>query len=56
MFVLSFKNGNNDSIRDTFDKYHMLFLEIKYFNELIDNKTSSDQPVKNKQEEYEKLT
>ena len=33
----------------------MLFIEIKYFNVLIDNKSVFDQPVKGKQEPFEKL-
>ena len=33
----------------------MPLAEIKYFNALIDNKPFFDQPVKNKQEENEKL-
>ena len=33
----------------------MPLVEIKYFNALIDNKPFFDQPVKNKQEAYEKL-
>ena len=33
----------------------MLLVEIKVFNALIDNKPFFDQPVKNKQEAYEKL-
>ena len=33
----------------------MPLLEIKDFNESIDNKSFFDKPVKNKQEEYEKL-
>ena len=52
MFVLSFKNGNNDPTRDSFD---LSLIEIKDFNGLIDNKPYFDQPVKNKQEAYEKL-
>ena len=55
LLVLSFKNGNNDPTRDSFDKYCMPLAEIKDFNALIDNKPFSDQPVKNKQEAYEKL-
>ena len=55
LLVLSFKNGNNDSTRDSFDKYYMQLVEIKYFNALIDNKPFFDQPVKSKQEAYEKL-
>ena len=33
----------------------MSLVEIKDFNALIDNKPFFDQPVKNKQEAYEKL-
>ena len=33
----------------------MPLVEIKSFNALIDNKPLFDQPVKNKQETYEKL-
>ena len=54
LFVLSFKNGNNDSTRNSFDEYVSL-VEIKDFNALIDNKRFFDQPVKNKQESYDKL-
>ena len=55
-FVLSFKNGNDDPLTDSFDKYYMPLVEIKYFNALINKKPFYDQPVKNKQEAYEKLT
>ena len=48
LFVLSFKNGNDDPSRDVFDKYYMPLVEIKDFNALIDNKPFFDQPVKNK--------
>ena len=54
MFALSFKHGNIDPTRDSFDKYYMPSVEIKDFNALIDNKPFFDQPVKNKQEMYEK--
>ena len=54
-FVLSFKNGNNDPTRDSFEKYYMPLVEIKDFNALIDNKPFFDQPVKNKCKAYEKL-
>ena len=54
LFVLSFKNGNDDPSRDVFDKYYMPLVEIKDFNALIDNKPFFDQPVKNKQA-HEKL-
>ena len=55
LFVLSFKNGNNGPWRDSFDDYYIPLAEIKDFNPLIDNKPFSDQPIKNKQETYEKL-
>ena len=55
MFVLSFKNGNDDPTRDSFVKYYMSLVEIKDFNALIDNKLFFDQSVKNKQEAYDKL-
>ena len=56
MSVLSFKNGGDDPTRNSFDKYYMPLMEIKYFNPLIDSKPFFDQSVKDKQEAYEKLT
>ena len=47
MFVFSFKNGNDNPTRNFFDKYFMLFGEIKGFNASIDNKPVFDQPGKN---------
>ena len=38
LFVLLFKNGNDDPARDYFDEYCMTLVEIKDFNALIDNK------------------
>ena len=55
LFVVSFKNADNNLRINSFDKYYMPLVEMKYFNALIDNKPCLDQPVKNKQEEYEKL-
>ena len=55
MFVFSFKNGNDDSMRDSFHKYYILLVEMKDFNASIDNKRFIDQTVKNKKEEHEKL-
>ena len=55
LFVLSLKNGNKNPTRNSFDEYYMSLVEIKGFHALIDNKTVFDQPVKNKQEAYEKL-
>ena len=55
LFALSFENSNNNDTRDCFNKYYMPLVEIKDFNALIDNKPFFNQPVKNKQEAYEKL-
>ena len=55
LFVISFKNGDNDPTRDSFDKYFMPLVEIKDFNALIDSKPFFYQPVKIKQEAYKKL-
>ena len=38
LFALSFKNGDNYPIRNSFDKYYMALVEIKGFNALINNK------------------
>ena len=55
LFALSFKNGDNDPTRDSFDNFFMPLLEIKDFNALIEKKSFFDQPVTNKQEVHEKL-
>ena len=55
LLVLSFKNGDDDPTRNSFDEYYMILVEIKDFNALINNKPFFDQPVKKKQEAYEKL-
>ena len=55
MFVLSFKNGDDDLLRDSFNKYYRPLAKIKDFEELIDNKQFFQQPVKKKQEGYEKF-
>ena len=54
MFILSFKNGDNDPTKNSFGEYYIPLVEIKDFNALIDNKPFFDQLVKNKQA-YEKL-
>ena len=46
LFVVSFKNRNDDPTRDSFDKYYMLLANIKNFNALIDNKLLFDQLIK----------
>ena len=56
LFVLSFKNGSGNPTRNSFDEYYIRLVEIKDFNALIYNKPVFDQPVKNRQEGYEKLT
>ena len=38
LFVISFKNDNNDPTRDSFNEYYMPLVEIKDFIALIDNK------------------
>ena len=54
-FVFSFKDGNNDLTRNSFDEYYMPLVKIKDFNALIDYKPFLDQSVKNKQEVNKKL-
>ena len=46
LFVLSFKNSNDNPTRDSFDKYYMPLVEIKNFNAIIDNKLFFNQPIK----------
>ena len=55
LFVLSFKNGNDDPARDSVDEYYMKLVETKHFNAVIDNKPFFDQPVKSNQEADEKI-
>ena len=56
LLVKLFKFGKNDPTRNSFVKYYMSLLEIKYFNALINNSQLFDQPIKIKQEEeYEKF-
>ena len=54
-FLLSFKNGANNSRRRSFSLHYVLLVEIKCLNVLIGNKPVFDEPVKKKQEAYEKL-
>ena len=54
-FFLSFKNGSDDPARYSLDEYFMPLVEIKDLNALLDNKPFFDEPVKNKQEAFEKL-
>ena len=50
----TFRNDDNDPTRDCLDKYYTSLVEIKNFNALINNNLFFDQPIKNKQEAYEK--
>ena len=55
MLVLSFKNGDDNPARNSFDKCYIPLLEIKDFNALINNKSFFVHPVKDKHELYKKL-
>ena len=57
LFVLpfKFKNGNSNPAINYFHKYYMSLVEMKDFNAFIDNKSVFDQPVKIKEEAYEKF-
>ena len=46
LFVLAFKNGDDNPTENYFDEYYMLPIEIKDFNAVIDNKPIFDQPMK----------
>ena len=54
LFPLSFNNGNDNPTGDSSEKYYMPLVEINGFNALINNKPFFGQPVKSKQEAYEK--
>ena len=54
LLAFSFKNSDDDPTRNSSDEYYMPLVEIKNFNTFIDNKLPFVQPVKNKQEAYEK--
>ena len=49
LFALPFKNAHHDSLGDSFADYFMPLVKHKDFKALI------DEPVKKKQEAYEKL-
>ena len=53
--VFSFKKGNDNPKQNSLSEYCMSSVEIQYFNALIKNNPIFDQPLKNKQEAYEKL-
>ena len=47
LFVLLFKNRNNDPTIYFSDEYYMSLVEMKDFSALINNKSVFDQPIKN---------
>ena len=49
LFVLSFRNDDDDPATNSFDTYYMVLVKIKNFNALIDSKPFFEQPTKNKQ-------
>ena len=53
LFIQSFKVSEKDPTRNSFFKYYIV--KIKDFDALIENKPFFDQPIKNKQETYDKL-
>ena len=59
LFVLSFERIEESNVirdyRDSFSHYYVPNIEIKGFNVLIDGKGSSNFPIKNEEEAYEKI-
>ena len=55
MFVLSFKNGDDDPRRYSFNQYYIPLVEIKNFIALIENKPFFNQPVKTNKKRMKKL-
>ena len=55
LFVLSFKNSNDDPRGDSFERCYMPLAKIKDFIALVHNKPFFDQQVINRQEAYEKF-
>ena len=56
MFALSFKNGNDDPKKDSFEKYCIPLVEIKDFNASIDNKVFFHQPIKKNKKHMKNLS
>ena len=52
LFVLNFENERG---RTSFSKYYVTKVKIKDFNVLIDGKSFSKIPIKNKEEAYESV-
>ena len=55
MFVLSFKNDDDDPIRYSFERYYMPLVEIKDFNAFIDNKPIFDKSLKKNKKHMKNL-
>ena len=55
LLFMSFKNGDNDSIRNSFFEYYMSSLEAKDFNILINNKPFFDKPVRSNKKHMKNL-
>ena len=56
LFILSFKNGNDNPTRYFFDKYYMPLVKIKDLIPLIDNKPFFDYPVKTNKKPMKNLS
>ena len=46
LFIFSFRNGDDDPIKNSFDEYYVPLVKIKDFNVLIENTLFFDEPVK----------
>ena len=55
LFLLSFKNDDDEPTTNSFNKDYISLVEIKYVNALIDNKLFFVQHVRNKQKANKKL-
>ena len=55
LFILSFKNGNNDPTRKSFDKFHIPLVELKNLYVLINNKEFFVQLLKQTNKKHQKL-
>ena len=56
LYVMLFKNDNDDATRDSFVKFYMSLLEVKAFNALIDNKPFFDQQWKTDKKRLKNLS
>ena len=55
MFLVLFKNGEDDFTRNSFDEYYVSLVVIKDINEPVNNKSLFWQSVKDKLQVYDKL-